>query len=79
MHHMQTMVTKRGQTVVPADIRKRHQIEEGDRLVWLDDGATIRVVPVAADAIRALRGCGKGEGLLTRLLEERTRDRQRGS
>jgi bifunctional DNA-binding transcriptional regulator/antitoxin component of YhaV-PrlF toxin-antitoxin module len=76
---MQTLVTRRGQTVVPADIRKRHQIEVGDRLVWLDDGSTIRVVPVGADPIRALRGCGKGEGLVKRLLEERARDRQRGS
>ncbi|MCP3956326.1 MAG: AbrB/MazE/SpoVT family DNA-binding domain-containing protein [bacterium] len=76
---MQTLITKRGQTVVPADIRRRHQIEEGDHLVWLDDGSTIRVVPVGADPIQALRGCGKGEGLLNRLLEERSRDRRRGS
>lgn len=32
----ESSVTKRGQTVVPAPIRKRHQIGEGDRLVWLD-------------------------------------------
>ena len=76
---MQTQVTKRGQTVVPAAIRKRYQIEEGDRLVWLDDGSTIRIVPVSGDPIRALRGAGKGEGLLERLLAERARDRQRGS
>ena len=76
---MQTQVSRRGQTVVPAAIRKRYQIEEGDRLVWLDDGSTIRIVPVVGDALRALRGTGKGEGLLKRLLEERARDRQRGS
>ncbi len=76
---MRTLVTKRGQTVVPAAIRKRHQIEEGDGLVWLDDGSSIRVVPVSGDPIQALRGVGKGEGLTKRLLEERARDRQRGS
>lgn len=74
---MDTMVTKGGETVVPAAIRKRYQIEEGDRLVWLAEGSTIRVVPVAADPIQALRGAGRGEGLLQRLLEERARDRQR--
>ena len=76
---MRTLVTKRGQTVVPAAIRKRHQIKEGDRLLWLDDGSTIRVLPVAGDPIKTLRGAGRGEGLTKRLLEERARDRERGS
>jgi AbrB family looped-hinge helix DNA binding protein len=53
---MQTAVTKRGQTVIPAAIRKRYHIEEGDSLVWINDGETIRVIPVARDPIRALRG-----------------------
>jgi AbrB family looped-hinge helix DNA binding protein len=76
---MDTLVSKRGQTVVPAAIRRRHQIKEGDRLVWLDDGSTIRVVPLARDPIKALRGAGKGEGLTKRLLDEREEDRRRGS
>jgi len=54
------MVTNRGKTVVPAEIRKRHQIEEGDRLVWYDDGSSIRIVPLPADPIKALRGSVKG-------------------
>ena len=74
---MQTSVTKRGQTVVPAAIRKRYRIGAGDQLVWLDDGATIRVVPASADPIEALRGRGRGEGLVARLLTEREADRKR--
>ena len=75
---MHTIITKRGQTVVPAAIRKRYQIRDGDGLEWLDDGsAVIRVVPIASDPIRALRGAGRGEGLTQRLLEERARDRER--
>jgi AbrB family looped-hinge helix DNA binding protein len=72
---MQTAVTKRGRTVIPAPIRKRHQIQEGDRLVWLDDGQTIRVVPVSADPVRALRGRGQGERLVERLLIARREER----
>ncbi len=74
---MQTAVTRRGQTVIPAQIRKRYGIRDGDKLVWLDDGATIRVVPVPADLMKALRGSGKGENLLQALLKEREKDRQR--
>lgn len=76
---METSVTKRGQTSIPAAIRRRYQIHEGDRLVWLDEGSVIRVVPVPPDPIRALRGIGRGEGASRRLLEERRRDRRRES
>ena len=43
--------------------------------VWLDDGETIRVVPVPNDPLRALRGRGRGKGLTERLLAERQADR----
>jgi AbrB family looped-hinge helix DNA binding protein len=72
---MQTAVTKRGQTVIPAPIRKRYRIQEGDYLIWLDDGETIRVVPVAHDPIGALRGSGRGERLVEQLLAARQADR----
>ncbi len=74
---LQTSVTKRWQTVIPAPIRKRYAIREGDYLVWLDDGQTIKVVPVPADPIRALRGAGRGERLVERLLASRREDRSR--
>jgi AbrB family looped-hinge helix DNA binding protein len=74
---MQTTITKRGQTVIPSAIRKRYHIEEGDHLAWLDDGQQIIVVPIPADPIRALRGRGRGEHLLERLLASRHEDRER--
>jgi len=75
---MQTAVTRRGQTVIPAAIRKRYRIQEGDSLMWLDDGTTIRVVPVARDPIQALRGSGRNEQSVARLLATRKEDRERG-
>ena len=74
---MQTAVTKRGQTVIPAAIRKRHRIKGGARLVWLDDGETIRIVPTLADPITSLRGRGRGERLVDQLLTDRRADRAR--
>lgn len=73
---MQSTLTRRGQTVVPAPIRKRHQMKEGDQLIWLDDGITIRVVPVPADPISALKGSGRGQRLTERLLAERAEDKE---
>jgi AbrB family looped-hinge helix DNA binding protein len=72
---MQTAVTKRGQTVIPAPIRRRHRIVGGARLVWLDDGETIRVIPTPTDPITSLRGRGRGEKLVDHLLTDRRVDR----
>ena len=74
---MDSLVTKQGQTVVPAAIRRRHHIDSGSLLVWLDDGESIRVVPVPADPIQALRGRAHARGLTERLLEERGAERGR--
>ncbi|HVR94994.1 MAG TPA: AbrB/MazE/SpoVT family DNA-binding domain-containing protein [Thermoanaerobaculia bacterium] len=68
---METVVTKRGQTNIPAAIRKRYHIKAGDWLVWLDDGETIRVVPLPSDPLSALRGTGKGEDLVGQLRRSR--------
>ena len=76
---MQTAVTKRGQTVIPAAIRKRYHIDADVHLVWLDDGETIRVVPVPKDPLQALRGRGRGEHLTERLLAERRAESERES
>lgn len=74
---METVITERGQTVIPAAIRKRYNLTRGSRLAWLDDGKTIKVIPIPDDPIKALHGIGKGEGLLEALLEERRKDRER--
>lgn len=72
-----TTVTKRLQVAVPAAVRRRHGIRPGDILAWIDDGETIRVIPIPKDPVQALRGCAKGEGLGQRLLEARKAERDR--
>ena len=74
---MQTTITKRGQTVVPAAIRKRYNIREGDQLVWRDYGQVIKVIPVSGDPVRARRGSGRGHPLTEKLLELRREDKDR--
>lgn len=72
---MQSTITSRGQTVIPAFIRHRLHLSPADRLEWVLDDGTIRVVPVRANPIEAFRGQGKG-GSTARLLTERREDKE---
>ncbi|MGH2460896.1 MAG: AbrB/MazE/SpoVT family DNA-binding domain-containing protein [Chloroflexota bacterium] len=74
---MRTTVSRRGRTVIPAELRRRYGLEEGTRIEWVDTGSGLKVVPVPSDPISALRGIGRGEKLLDRLLAERRNDRSR--
>jgi len=71
---MRSTITARGQTVIPAQIRKYFHLSPSDRLEWIIDNEGIRVIPVAEDPILAFRGQGKGESV-ARLLDERAKDR----
>ena len=74
---MRTTVSQRGQTVIPAELRRRYDITEGTEIEWIDTGTGMKVIPVPSDPVAALRGRGKGERLVEILLEERRRDRER--
>ena len=73
---MRSTITTRGQTVIPAAIRRRFKLSPADRLEWIVEDGTIRVVPVRADPIAAFRRQGKG-GTTERLLAERQADKAR--
>lgn len=73
---MRSTITARGQTVIPAAIRRRFNLSPTDRLEWIVENDTIRVVPVREDPIEAFRGSGKG-GSVERLLAERAKDKER--
>jgi bifunctional DNA-binding transcriptional regulator/antitoxin component of YhaV-PrlF toxin-antitoxin module len=71
---MITSITKRGQTVVPAQIRKKYNIHEMTSLQWIDTGEVIKVIPIPKDVVSELRGSAKGEKLHARLMKERAAD-----
>ncbi|MCA9999503.1 MAG: AbrB/MazE/SpoVT family DNA-binding domain-containing protein [Anaerolineales bacterium] len=72
---MRSTITSRSQTVIPASIRRHFNLSPADRLEWIIENNTIRVVPVHEDPIAAFRGQGQG-GATERLLAERKRDQE---
>ena len=74
---MLTTVSSRGQTSIPAEIRKKYGIDANTKLQWIDEGEIITVIPVGDDPIRSFRGESKGKGLVKSLLAERKEERER--
>ena len=55
----QARITSKGQITVPRDIRRSLGVRPGDRLLFEDDGAGVRVRPVRAESPFAkYRGVG---------------------
>jgi len=74
---MESTVTERGQTAIPAALRRKYGLKAHMKLVWVDTGGGIRVVPVATDGVKSFRGMFKGLGLTERLLKDRREEVER--
>lgn len=75
---MTTTLTVRGQTVVPAPIRKAYGLKTNTKIEWIDDGKCIRVVPLGADPIGEARGAFGKTRFRKALLRSRAEERTRG-
>jgi len=60
-------VTRRGQTTIPVEFRRRHRIEEGSRLVVEDRGDSLLIRPVPS--LEDLGGSLSKKTTLERLLK----------
>jgi AbrB family looped-hinge helix DNA binding protein len=71
-----SVVTTKGQLVIPARLRRRFGIKKGTMVTFTEDGGRIIVQPVTREFIRGLRGSLPGEpSALAALLAERQRER----
>jgi len=73
---MKTKLTKRGQTVVPSEIRKRFNLEGSSMLQWMIEGDIITVLPVPTNPVEALKGIIKGNVSFKRFMDDRRSDRE---
>lgn len=69
-------VTVKGQVLIPGDIRKRHHIEPGSEVRFVEYGNVVCIVPVVADPVDDAWGFLRdgGPSLAEELLKERRRD-----
>ncbi|MEW5869528.1 MAG: AbrB/MazE/SpoVT family DNA-binding domain-containing protein [Chloroflexota bacterium] len=74
---MQTVITSKGQVVIPAKLRKKYGITPGMRFEVLDDGEQIILRPITPEFVHSLRGYLKGAGALKILEAERESERDR--
>lgn len=74
---MHSTVSSRGQTAVPAGVRRHFRLEAHSRLEWIIDGDLITVLPLPANPLKMLRGSLKGRYSANMLLTARARERAR--
>jgi len=71
-----SVVTTKGQLVIPARLRRRFGIKKGTMVTFKEDDGRIILQPVTREFIRGLRGSLRGEpSAFAALLEERKRER----
>lgn len=49
-------VTRRGQTTIPKPLREKYEIREGDKVLYIDVGDHMTVLPVPRDPLDVLSG-----------------------
>lgn len=72
----EAIVSEGGRVVIPAELRARHGIRVGDRLVWIDEGdrlvlTTLRASIRSAQRIFATYDSGPKRSLADELIRER--------
>lgn len=72
---MLSTVTERGQTAIPAKIRKKFGLKKGQKIEWIEDGRIIHILPVPLNPIKAFRGTSSG--LTSALLAARQHERKK--
>jgi len=74
---MKAKVTTRGQVSIPAEIRKRFNIESDSKVEWVVEGNVIKVIPLPKDTIAAFKGRGTRKYSSEQLIKDRRGERRK--
>lgn len=71
-----SIVTTKGQVVIPAKIRRKYGIKNGTKVQFLEEEGEIKMVPITEETIDSNIGMFKTHGkLLKALAEEKKKER----
>jgi AbrB family looped-hinge helix DNA binding protein len=81
MSTYRTVISSRGQVVIPAELREQFGLERGTPATWTEEKGRLVLTPITLQRIRQIRGFLKpkpGEpSAFEGLFEERERERRR--
>lgn len=82
MSTYRTVISSKGQVVIPAELREQFGLEKGTPATWSEDNGRLVLTPITARRLKEIRGFLKpapGEpSAFEGLFEERERERRRG-
>ncbi len=71
-------ISSKGWVVIPAELRKKYELEPGTQVALVDYGGVLAIVPAMSDPVKASAGLLKSYPSLTKaLLKERAQERKR--
>jgi AbrB family looped-hinge helix DNA binding protein len=73
-----SIVSSKGWVVIPAELRRKYDLRPGARVMVVDHGGVMAIVPALVHPVKATSGMLKGGPSLTKaLFKERARERKR--
>lgn len=76
-----TVISSKGQVIIPAELRQRFGLKKGTPATWTEEKGRLILTPITLQRIREIRGLlkpGPGEpSAFEGIFEERERERRR--
>jgi AbrB family looped-hinge helix DNA binding protein len=81
MSSYRTVISSKGQVVIPAELRERYKLKKGTPAVWRDEHGRFVLTPITEQRLDEIQGFLKpkpGEpSVFEEMLKERERERRR--
>lgn len=65
---MSLTISQKGWVVIPAELRKKYHLEPGSKVIIVDYGGMLVLIPTLDHPVEQAAGILKGENSLTRIL-----------